>query len=310
MSQIQHDAHALTEIAATMSQSSASLEDRRGLAETLRAIAERMEVRERQTRHWVDASLDAFVTADAEGRVIEWNRRAEEIFGRSSQQAMGRSLDELIAPPRYRDMLRHALERMQNAETLPTGLRQFELKALDGGGVEFPILASIFVTENEAGGPRLAHAFLRDMSRKKRTEAALRHSESLFHSLIKNLPIYVIRKDREGRLTFANHLFCELLGSPLDALMGKTDHDLFPKELADKYRADDLAVFRTGQPFAGIEVNRAGETKRHFEVRKTGIRDERGEIVEVQATFWDVTEREETRAALGSRERLAANPDE
>lgn len=77
------------------------------------------------------------------------------------------------------------------------------------------------------------------------------------------------RKNLSGRITFANHAFCRLLGMTREEVVGKSDYDFFPKDLAEKYRHDDMLVERTGQTFSDIEANySAGET-RFFEVRKT-----------------------------------------
>jgi len=131
---------------------------------------------------------------------------------------------------------------------------------------------------------------------------AIRESESLYHSLVDNLPIHVIRKDLDGRIIYANQTFCNLLGQSLEEIHGKTDYDFFPTELADKYRADDSYVARTGETLSCVEVNKTADVTRYFEVRKTAIRNHSDELVATQAIFWDVTSREEARSAL-SRER-------
>jgi PAS domain S-box-containing protein len=119
---------------------------------------------------------------------------------------------------------------------------------------------------------------------------------------VDRLPINVTRKDREGRITFVNQPFCDLVGSSRESLINKTDYDLFPRELADKYRRDDAMVFATGQSFHAIEQNRSGGITRFFEVWKVPVRSSDGPVVESQAVFWDVTDREENREAL-ARER-------
>src|SRR5204862_908750 len=82
--------------------------------------------------------------------------------------------------------------------------------------------------------------------RRQRVEGALRDSEVLYHSLVENLPQNVFRKDWAGRLTFANRRYCETLQRPLAELLGMTDFDLFPHDLATKYVRDDHTVMETG----------------------------------------------------------------
>ncbi|MCA9241852.1 MAG: PAS domain-containing protein, partial [Planctomycetales bacterium] len=128
--------------------------------------------------------------------------------------------------------------------------------------------------------------------------------ESLFESLVENLPVHVARKNLAGRITFANQAFCRLLGMTREEVVGKSDYDFFPKELADKYRHDDMLVERTGQTFSDIEANySAGET-RFFEVRKTPVRSRNGQIVGTQVIFWDVSAHKRTEAELDQERQL------
>ena len=78
----------------------------------------------------------------------------------------------------------------------------------------------------------------------KRAEEVLRDSEALYSSLVENLPVYVLRKDLEGRFVFASRSFCELVGLPLEEVLGKTDFDLYPADLARKYRQDDQTCWK------------------------------------------------------------------
>src|SRR5262249_26895620 len=86
--------------------------------------------------------------------------------------------------------------------------------------------------DRPAAAAELAHAVQgwQEFERRK-AEEALRQSEALYHSLVESLPCMVIRKDLQGRFTFANQRLGELLGRPLDQVLGKTDFDIFPREL-------------------------------------------------------------------------------
>ncbi len=130
-------------------------------------------------------------------------------------------------------------------------------------------------------------------------EQALRDSQVLYHSLVESLPLNLFRKDKEGRFIFANRRFCDTLGMPLTAILGKTDFDLFSPELAEKYRQDDADVIADGKTFQAVEEHRKpGGEKAYVEVRKTPLPDAAGNIVGTQAIFWDVTEREKAAEAV------------
>lgn len=111
------------------------------------------------------------------------------------------------------------------------------------------------------------------------TEQAVRDSEALYSGLVESLPVNVLRKDNAGRFVFANTAFCQLLGKPLKDILGKTDYDFFPKDLAEKYRADDNHVAASGGVFDTIEENRDGRHVSYVQVIKTTVRDAAGRIM-------------------------------
>jgi two-component system sensor histidine kinase/response regulator len=145
---------------------------------------------------------------------------------------------------------------------------------------------------------------------RKRAEQALRDSEALYHSLVETLPLAIFRKDRQGRFTFGNHRFCQTLNRSLDQLHGKTDHDFYPDQLAEKYRRDDETVMATGQLLELIEEHRQPDGDMlYVEVLKAPVHNSRQEVVGTQAIFWDVTARVVAEATLqkAKEEAEAAN---
>jgi PAS domain S-box-containing protein len=145
----------------------------------------------------------------------------------------------------------------------------------------------------------LLSLYQRNTVRHVRMEAALRDSEALYHSLVESLPQNILRKDLEGRFTFGNQRFCAMLGKRLDDIVGKTDFDFFPEELAAKYRRDDAQVMQTGNPLETIEEHvPPGGTKLYVQVVKTPVYDARGVLLGTQGIFWDVTERERAKEEL------------
>lgn len=136
------------------------------------------------------------------------------------------------------------------------------------------------------------------------TERALRDSEALYQSLVNSLPQNIFRKDRAGRVTFANQRYCATLHRPLTELLGKTDFDLFPRELAAKYVQDDRKILETGETFEAIEQHHLPEGDDiYVQVVKTPVYDANGDIVGVQGIFWDVTARKRTEEILANSER-------
>ena len=129
-------------------------------------------------------------------------------------------------------------------------------------------------------------------------------SQNLYLSLVENLPQCIIRKDAFGRFTFANQIFCEAMNRSRSELIGRTDFDFFPPELASKYRNDDRRIMETGERLETIEEHQSGDNKTFVQVIKTPLRDAQGDIVGIQGVFWDVSEKRLTEMNLDFEQKL------
>lgn len=139
---------------------------------------------------------------------------------------------------------------------------------------------------------------------RQRVEKALRQSDALYQSLVDCLPQNIFRKDREGRLTFCNQRYCATLKRPLAELLGKSDFDLFPIELAAKYVRDDQQVLHSGATIEAVERHLLPDgASIYVQVVKTPVRDAQGQIIGTQGIFWDVTEKKRAEEMIADSER-------
>jgi sigma-B regulation protein RsbU (phosphoserine phosphatase) len=132
-----------------------------------------------------------------------------------------------------------------------------------------------------------------DITQQKLTEEKLQRSESLYHSLVESMPQGVFRRDAQGRFTFANSTYSNYFGLTPEQIVGKTDFDQFPPELAEKYWRDDQDIMQQGASVEITEVSQPkGKTEKEFHhVIKTPLRDENGNVIGLQGMVWDVTEK-------------------
>jgi sigma-B regulation protein RsbU (phosphoserine phosphatase) len=155
-----------------------------------------------------------------------------------------------------------------------------------------------------------------DMTVRHQMAEALQRSESLYHSLVETMPQGVFRRDLKGRFTFANKPYCDYQRLKAEEIIGKTDFDLYPREAAEKYWRDDLAIMEKGETMEILEETQPlGNRELHYHhVIKTPLRDETGRVIGLQGMIWDVTEKKRadeqikrTTAELArSREELSA----
>lgn len=137
----------------------------------------------------------------------------------------------------------------------------------------------------------------------RRVEQALRHSEAFYQTLVESLPQNILRKDLNGRFTFVNRRFAATLGRPVLEIVGRTDFDLFPRELAAKYQEDDRKVLEQGGVFETTEAYVTPDGEKHWvHVIKTPVLDATGQSVGLQGIFWDVTREKRTAEKLEQAE--------
>jgi diguanylate cyclase (GGDEF)-like protein/PAS domain S-box-containing protein len=117
--------------------------------------------------------------------------------------------------------------------------------------------------------------------------------------LIENLPQNIYAKDLDGRFIFANQHYCAIQNKRLDEIVGKTDYELHPRELAEKYRADDRQVLETGRVLEMEEEHAPiGGKKIFVQVIKTPFFDSKGQTAGTLGIFWDISDRKRAEIEL------------
>ena len=203
------------------------------------------------------------------------------------------------------DLLDAPLAGIVSAGQSPDQLRKTVNAALGGNDAngDSPTAAAVALATDLT---RLAGRFQSEHERSKKLQRELNQSEGVYHSLVNTLPVNLLRKDLDCRFTFANEPCCETFELPLEKLVGKTDFDIFPAELSEKYRRDDLGVIETGKVFEDIEQYQAADGSDAFvHVLKSPVRDTQGRTIGVQCIFWDVTERVRAQSDLKQSEAQA-----
>ena len=138
-----------------------------------------------------------------------------------------------------------------------------------------------------------------EVSDRQRAEQASKDSEALYHSLVETLPLHILRKDLQGRLTFANQRFCNDVGKSLKEILGKTDFDLFPSAVAETRRQQDQRVIAAGVTDETVEELRvSGEPNRFVQMIKTPVCDGQGTVIGILGIYWDVTDKHRAAAEL------------
>jgi PAS domain S-box-containing protein len=179
----------------------------------------------------------------------------------------------------------------------------FRLKKKDGSAIWVEDHGWYSTGEN---GEILFHeGILRDITDRRQAEIDLRNEKRLLRAVIDNVPDSIYCKDTDGRKTLANvtELQYSLTTSETE-IIGKTDFDLYPKELAEAFFADDQVVLQTGQPVLNREefVLDDNGQKKWLLTSKIPMKDEVGNITGIIGIGRDITIRRNTEEELRESE--------
>ena len=245
----------------------------------------------------LESALDAVVTIDHEGSILEFNPSAEKIFGRRREDVLGNTMSELLVPPAHREQHRQGFARfLASGEARILGKR-LEITALRADGSEFPV--ELTVNAVNLDGPPVFTAFLRDISERRQAETEQRE----FAAIVSASDHAIIATTLEGMVTSWNAGAERMYGHPAHEVLGRSIAFMIPPE-------------RRNEGVEGLERMRRGESIRHFEtvrMRKDGtafdvsltvspIADAAGRTTGFSAIAQDISERKHAEAHLRESE--------
>lgn len=147
-----------------------------------------------------------------------------------------------------------------------------------------------------------------DISDRKAAEKALILKQSHLAALLNNIPHIAWIKDEQSRFIAVNHPFAQACGVPAADLVGKTDYDIWPADLAQAYRDDDAEVLQSGlRKVVEEHVALADGTLGWLETTKTPFRDDQQAIAGTVGIAADITDRKTMELALRASERRYAS---
>ena len=211
-----------------------------------------------QAQAILELTHSALVSMDEDGKIAHWNARAEDMFGLTREQAIGRDLADTIVPVRLRDAHRAGLRSF-----LATGAgklldRRIELSALRADGSEFPI--ELTVSALSEGDGWAFHAFVADISDVRRAaederdglleelQQALHGSEQRLSVTLDALAEAVTIRAPDDQLIYANRAALARLGLESQEL-----READPRALMEDYETTERARAgdRDGRPAVG-----------------------------------------------------------
>ncbi|MFC6976873.1 PAS domain-containing protein [Halomicroarcula sp. GCM10025709] len=147
----------------------------------------------------------------------------------------------------------------------------------------------------------------RDITERRSREVQLEEAEQRLDAIVQNTSEAIFIKEATGEYRFINEVGADVFGLEPEAVVGKTDEELFEAPSAAAIRRDDSAVMAAGTP-STMEVVRYVDGEKHvFIDNKFPYRDETGEVVGLMGVSRDITERKDREQELeATKNTLAA----
>ena len=212
-------------------------------------IRRQLTAREELFRLITENAADMIAVVDTDGRRLYNSLSYQRVLGYSPSELQQSSSFEQVHPE---DRERVAAAGAEARRTGKGKALEYRMRHKDGTWRVLESTSSVI--RSGKGKPDLLVIVNRDVTDHKRAEDALRAEHDLLRALIDNMPDLIYVKDAESRFVLANRALAQLMGaSDPEALLGKTDFDYFPKELAAAFHSDEQAILQSGESLVNQE---------------------------------------------------------
>jgi two-component system, NtrC family, sensor kinase len=258
----------------------------------------------------LDSLDDAIVATDLSGVITFVNPGACVLFEVRPEDALGARLNGLCTLyDRHSGNVIDSPLAVLHPKS-PTDELPIEFLLVTRNGRRRRVEHFVRILTDEAGGRVGATCVFRDNELRTLADETLRQDRNLFLTIIDNLPDCVYAKDREGRKILSNPADVRGIGKESEIeVLGKTDFDLFPHEMADGFFADDMHVITTGDSVINREERNSlpGAPDRWILTTKVPLRTVEGDIIGLVGIGRDITNRKIIEAELKESQQLLMN---
>jgi PAS domain S-box-containing protein len=240
----------------------------------------------------------AIVVFDPEaGCFIDSNQAAAEIFGYSSpEEIVGKTPLDMAAPTQYDGTDSAVASQRRDRSALTQGIESFEWRHRRPSGETWDAMVHLMAFSYR--DRRLLQATLDDITERKRTEEALRESRQLLETVLENSAASIYAKRKDGRYTYINREMEILCNVVREQVLGRTDFEVFPKEIAEQWRTNDLTAMTTAKLIVSEETIAAPRGERLVLSKKMPLTSSSGDVEGICGISTDITDLRRTELAL------------
>lgn len=237
-----------------------------------------------------------------DGKLLNVNSKIAALLGYSEKKLSHLSLKEIIHPEDFNKITLY----LDNLISDKVGTISQKFRLMHKQGDSIIVVLGISIARDEKGSPDFFIFQIKDNTLGTVSEEDLRNERLLLRTVIDNIPHSIYCKDTAGRKFLANMKEIEYTGASSEKeLLGKTDFDFYPKEIAEKFTADDNIVIKTGKPVLNREeyfIEKNGQ-KKWLLTSKIPLRDTNGVIIGLVGIGHDITDRILAKEKIAKRNR-------
>jgi len=256
------------------------------ITDQVRESRARQEAQQRFATAFENAPIGMALTA-TDGAFLQVNRALTEMLGYSESGLLERSSEEVTHPGDV------ALSRRTSEQALAGGPQSFQYEQRylrpDGSVVYGRLSGSLVRDEN--GQPLHFIAQVEDITDRRRTDEALRQSREQFQGILDNSASGIYLKDMEGRYLVVNAGAAAFLGKEVEDMVGRTDAELLPSSVAERFTEHDRQVTQAGEPVVHEELVPTPTGERTVLSQKFLLRDVQGAPYALAGIATDITGR-------------------
>jgi PAS domain S-box-containing protein len=274
----------------------------------LKRTEQKLQESEARLKLQIDRMPIACMVLSKELRILSWNPAAEQTFGFSAEEVVGRRAFDCIVPPELHPQIDHvATQLMEGSETAHS---TNENLTKDGRRIICEW------TNTPLRGPDgSVHSILsmtQDITERKKAEEILRQSEERFRRLFEQGPVGVAMMGNDAHMLKVNSVFCQMLGYSEEELTGMTPFDITHPEDREVSKNLMKILFEGGAPAGRIEkryIKKNGEIV-WASLRASVIRDQEGKALYTVGLISDITELKRAEAELRLDSEIFATMEE
>ncbi|MBN1831881.1 MAG: Cache 3/Cache 2 fusion domain-containing protein [Deltaproteobacteria bacterium] len=254
----------------------------------------------RELSRFLNSILDsateyAIMALDVHGKIIEYNRGAEILFGWKKEEVLNKANVNITDIQENRD---RGIQKEMSRRAITEGVCELEMDRLRKNGNTFPALTIVTANRGPSGEIIGFVEIVRDLTRRRHLEKELRETKEFLENIMESSVDGVVTTDLKGKVTYLNRAMEDMVKTPREEILGKHISLYYVKGIQEARKI--MALLREKERAENYEIEgiRRDGQKLAIWCSLFLVRDQEEQIIGTAGIFKDVTEQKRLEAEL------------